>query len=82
MTATIECDFEQFKRMAKEFHEALPTANNEQAEAGMKALGLAYLGCKHAAGLRGENERDIQAPIVLKIATQEYIKHQLRAEGA
>lgn len=41
---TIECDFEGFKRMAKEFHEAAPTLALEELDNAWKCLGLGYLG--------------------------------------
>ena len=42
--STITCTFDEFKRMAKEFHEAAPTLSQEELDNAWKALGLAYLG--------------------------------------
>ena len=41
---SIECNWEEFKRMAKEFHEAAPTLNLEELDNAWKCLGLGYLG--------------------------------------
>lgn len=45
---SIECTFEEFKRMAKEFREAAPTMNLEELDNAWKCLGLAYLGMKES----------------------------------
>lgn len=41
---TIECSWEEFKKMAKEFHQAVPTLNSEELDNAWKCLGIAYLG--------------------------------------
>ena len=41
---SLDCSFEEFKRMAKEFHEAAPTMCLEELENAWKCLGLGYLG--------------------------------------
>lgn len=40
----ITCTWQEFKQMAKEFHEAAPTMNLEELDNSWKCLGLAYLG--------------------------------------
>lgn len=42
--STIECTFEEFKRTAMDFHNAVSTLPEEELENAWKALGLAYLG--------------------------------------
>lgn len=42
--STIACTWEEFKRMAKEFHDAAPTLNREELDNAWKCLGLGYLG--------------------------------------
>lgn len=42
--ATINCTWEEFKRMAKEFHEAAPTLDIDELDNAWKCLGIAYLG--------------------------------------
>ena len=41
---SIECSFEEFKQMAKEFHYAAPTMNLDELDNAWKCLGLGYLG--------------------------------------
>lgn len=41
---TIQCTWEEFKRMALEFHQAAPTLNEDELENAWKCLGLGYLG--------------------------------------
>lgn len=41
---SISCTWEEFKRMAKEFHDALPTLDLDALDNAWKCLGLAYLG--------------------------------------
>lgn len=41
---TIECSFDEFERMAKEFHDAAPALNLEELDNAWKCLGLGYLG--------------------------------------
>lgn len=41
---SIECTWEEFKRMAKEFHDAAPTLNLDELDNAWKCLGLGYLG--------------------------------------
>lgn len=43
---SIDCSFEDFKRMAKEFHVSAPTLNLDELDAAWKCLGLAYLGMR------------------------------------
>ncbi len=40
----IDCTFEEFKRMAKEFHEAAPKLSVDELNGAWKCLGLGYLG--------------------------------------
>ena len=42
--STLTCTFEEFKRIAKDFHDAAPTLNEEELDNAWKALGVAYLG--------------------------------------
>ena len=46
--ATVECFWEEFKRMAREFHEAAPTLDQDELDNAWKCLGLAYLGLSEA----------------------------------
>lgn len=43
---SIECSWEEFKRMAREFHLALPTLNLAELDNAWKCLGLAYIGMR------------------------------------
>lgn len=42
--SSINCTWEEFKKMANEFHKSLPTLNEDELENAWKCLGLAYLG--------------------------------------
>ncbi len=44
MGASITCTWDEFKRMAKEFHDAAPTLDLDQLDNAWKCLSLAYLG--------------------------------------
>lgn len=39
----LACTFDQFKRMAREFHEAAPTLGIDELDNAWKCLGLGYL---------------------------------------
>ncbi len=74
---TIVCTWEEFKRMTKEFHEALPTLNLEELENAWKCLGLGYIGmsdesCKHstAALIKMECRSYLQRMTELMMQTQ------------
>jgi hypothetical protein len=41
---TIDCTWNEFKRMAKEFHHAAPSLNLEELDNAWKCLSLAYFG--------------------------------------
>lgn len=69
--STIPCAFDEFKRMAKEFHEAAPTLNEEELENAWKALGLAYLGMH-------EEMWNTSAAIVLNMESRVYWNQLLR----
>lgn len=42
--SSIACTFDDFKRLAKEFHEAAPALDIDALDNAWKCLGLAYLG--------------------------------------
>lgn len=44
--STFECTWVEFKSMAKEFNQAIPTLDIEQLDNAWKCLGLHYLGMK------------------------------------
>lgn len=48
---SIECTFEEFKRMAQEFRVNAPTLNPDELQNAWKCLGLGYLGMNvHTGG--------------------------------
>lgn len=67
--STIECTFEEFKRMAKEFRDSAPTLDLEQLDNAWKCLGLAYLGMKEDAWMHS-------AASVLRMEAGTYIQRE------
>lgn len=64
-----------FKRMAKEYFDALPTLDEDGVENGYKALGLAYL----QSNFTGLDQH--QAVIVLNLATKQRLAREIELEG-
>lgn len=65
---TINCSWEQYKQAQKEFHEALPTLNEEEADSALKCLALHYFGMS--------DERYAHSCfIAFKIASKECLEH-------
>lgn len=79
--STIQTDFEGLKRMAKEFNDAMPTLDREGLENGMKAFGLACLGCEYPDTLIGRANRDAGAPALFRIVNSAYIARQIELDG-
>lgn len=77
MTPTIGCTYEQFRQMAGEFFRALPTANAEELDAGLKCLGLAYLGIQWGDSRLDEIHQEVGAPTILRLATGKAILREL-----
>jgi len=80
---TIAGSYEDFKRLTKDFFDALPTATDpEQIEAGMKCVGLAYLGIQWDDTSPMDNiHRLVGAPAVLRLVTKLGIIRQVELEG-
>jgi hypothetical protein len=62
---TFTCTFEEFKRIAKDFHDAAPTLNEDELESAWKAVGLAYLGMH-------EEMWDTSAAILFEMESRTY----------
>jgi hypothetical protein len=73
----LACTFDQFKRMSKEFFDALPTLNLEEMDNAFKCLSLAYLSM-----VEDRPGEQVQAAIVLKIATRHFIQREAQLEAA
>lgn len=69
--STLQPDLNGLKRLGKEFLDALPTANLEEADAGFKCFSLAYI--------NGDfNEREqLQAEILLKIMSRKLMEREV-----
>lgn len=80
--STIKTDFEELKRMAKEFNDAMPTLDREGLENGMKAFSLACLGCEYPDTLVGHANRDAEAPALFRIVSRAYIARQSELDAA
>lgn len=70
MDNPLACTFDQFKRLAMEFHRALPTLNLEEADNAYKCLSLAYLNMSEDMWLSS-------AFIVLDMETRAYIHREI-----
>lgn len=64
--SSVNCTFDQFKRIARDFCNAAPTLELDQLENAWKCLGLAYLGMH-------EEMWQTSAAIVLKMETETYL---------
>jgi len=62
---SIDCTFEEFKRMAKEFRNAASLLNQDELENAWKCLGLGYLGMN-------EPMWQHSAAVVLRIEARTY----------
>lgn len=68
---TFDCTWEEFKRMAKDFHDNAPTLNLDELDNAWKCLGLHYL------GMNEEMWRH-SAAIVLKMEGRCYRENEIR----
>jgi hypothetical protein len=66
--ATIKTDWAGLQRMGKEFLDALPTATEEEADAGFKCFALAYL------GMEGDEREVFLALQLLKIISRKMLE--------
>lgn len=71
---TLQTDFNGLKRLAKEFLDALPTANIEEADAGFKCFSLAWL---HGDFSTLEK---LQADILLQIISKKYMLREIELD--
>lgn len=65
----LACTFDQFKRMAKDFHEAAATLEIDELDNAWKCLGLGYLNMS-------EPMWQHSASIVLSIEMRTYLKRE------
>ena len=82
MSFTIATDFDGLKRMARELLDALPALDHDGVENGLKAFGLAYLGCEFPDDLRGRANRDAAAPALFRIVQREVLQRQIELDAA
>lgn len=64
-SATIPCTWEEFKRIAKEFHNSAPSLNITELDQAWACLGLAYVGMT-------ENQWHHSAAAVLRLEALTY----------
>lgn len=77
---TLEPTFHEFKVMAKDYFQALPTLDYDGIENGFKCLGLAYLGLRFSEHpILGAVERT-SAPLVLKLATEACVRREIELD--
>lgn len=72
---TIECTWEQYKQAQKEFHDALPSLNEEEADNAFKCLGLHYFGMN-------ERRHEHGCLIAFQIASREHTAHLISLKRA
>lgn len=72
---SIYVDFDGLKKLGKQFLDALPTANAEEAEAGWKCFVLAWLNCEYSRP--GE---EIQGEALLRIMSRYKLEHDWKME--
>lgn len=65
----LACTFDQFKRMARDFHEAAPTLEIDELDNAWKCLGLGYLNMTEPMWQRS-------ASIVLGMEMRTYLKRE------
>jgi len=68
-------DFDGIKRLAKEFLDALPTANIDEADAGLRCFQLAYLSGKFTEA------EQYQAAILLQIISMKFLRREEELVG-
>lgn len=68
-------DFDGLKRLGKEFLDALPTSNIDEADNGLKCFQLAYLN-----GNFSDVEQH-QAELLLHIVSKQFIIHEAKLVG-
>lgn len=69
--------YDQFKVIVRDFLVAAPTATLEELEAGMKCVGLHYLGIKFEDSFFGTLHRDAEAPALMRMSTKAFIAREL-----
>lgn len=79
---TIATDFAGLKRMAREFNDAMPTLDRDGLENGMKAFGLAYIGCEFPDNLIGQANREAGAPALFRIVQRAYTLRQIELDAS
>lgn len=70
----LTCTWVEFKRMAKEFHEAAPTLSIEELDHAWKCLGLGYLNMSEPMWLHS-------AAALLKIETRRFLECEEKLEN-
>ena len=75
--ATIECSWEELKRMAREFQDAAPTLDEDELDNAWKCLGLGYIGLNEpqwqsSAATLLKMEAKVYAARVLELSAHYY----------
>jgi hypothetical protein len=79
---SIKTDFDGLKRMAREFTYSMPTLDYEELENGMKAFGLAYIGCDYPDDIIGRANLEAGAPALLRIVQRAYMQRLIDLDAA
>jgi hypothetical protein len=70
--ATFECSYAELRKVAAEYIKAIPGANQEELEAGLKCFQLHYL------GMQVQHDHEIAgASALFRIVSREYMNAEL-----
>ena len=70
------------QRLGKDFLDALATATQEEAAAGWKCIGLAYLACTYdETDPLQVNAQQVQAPALMRLLARKYMERQFELEA-
>jgi len=74
-------DWHEFKMMAKQFFDAAPSLNLDELDNAHKCLGLAYMSFDFPNTTIGNMQREVEAPIIMKLAMDAHLKRLIELEA-
>ncbi len=79
--ATMTPTYDEFKVICRDFLVAAPTAALDELDAGMKCVGLCYLGIQFDDGFLGEINRTAGAPALMRICAKAFVAREFELEA-